>query len=214
MTSASGQRVFISYARDDVAFARDLRERLVAFGHSPWMDLFDIPAGARWPDEIDRALRSADVVVGVMTPSSLASTNVKNEWDWVIANDRRLILLMAESCEVPFHYVSINYLDFTAGQAEGFVALAKALDTPKSHQAPVPATPPAKIDEDVSTQPVSHARPAPRRPRELPVMVGRERELAQMRERLSDAFNADGGLVLIGGEAGIGKTTLVSAVDL
>ena len=147
MTSASGQNVFISYARDDVAFARDLRERLLAFGHEPWMDLFDIPAGARWPDEIDRALRSADVVVGVMTPSSLDSTNVKNEWDWVIANNRRLILLMAESCEVPFHYVSINYLDFRADQAHGFTALAKALDTPRPHQAPGPSKLSTGIDD-------------------------------------------------------------------
>lgn len=43
----AGQQIFISYSREDVAFARDLRERLIALGHQPWMDLFDIPAGAR-----------------------------------------------------------------------------------------------------------------------------------------------------------------------
>ena len=34
-----------------------------------------------------------------------------NEWDWAIANSRRLILLLIEPCEIPFHYVSRNYID-------------------------------------------------------------------------------------------------------
>ena len=155
----TGQSIFISYSREDVAFARDLRERLIALGHQPWMDLFDIPAGARWPDEIDRALRSADVIVGVMSPASLDSTNVKDEWDWVIANSRRLILLMAESCEVPFHYVSINYIDFTNDQTESFTALAQALDA----QVTAPAL--ATVEPEV----------------EAPSLFGRRRELSLLR---------------------------------
>ena len=43
-------------------------------------------------------------------------------------------------------------------------------------------------------------------------MVGRDVELARLDEALADAAGRRGRTVVIGGEAGIGKTRLVSAV--
>ena len=220
-TLPSAHRVFLSYARDDVAFARDLRERLLALGHAPWMDLFDISAGARWPDEIDRALRSADAIIGVMTPASMASENVKNEWDWAIANSRRLVLLLAEPCDVPFHYVSRNYIDCTADREAGFAALRDALSghqdipatSPSASANPAqPVPPPAPSPESVTAPPMpaggSRLRRALTRRRTVPTLVGRDAEQRRLQIALADLQNGQGRLILIGGEAGIGKTTL------
>lgn len=49
-------------------------------------------------------------------------------------------------------------------------------------------------------------------PTTLPPLVGRDRELALLRERLSEAREGRGSLVLIDGEAGIGKTALAAAL--
>ncbi len=45
-----------------------------------------------------------------------------------------------------------------------------------------------------------------------PALYGREAEVALLRESLREAFNGHGRLVLIGGEAGIGKTALVETL--
>src|SRR5438067_11845897 len=45
-----------------------------------------------------------------------------------------------------------------------------------------------------------------------PSLVGRDRELAALREHLIAALAGHGSLVLIGGEAGIGKTALAEAL--
>ncbi|HUG13596.1 MAG TPA: AAA family ATPase, partial [Thermomicrobiales bacterium] len=197
--------VFISYARDNVGFARDLRERLLALGRRPWMDIFDISPGARWPTEIDRALRGAGVVVGLMSPAALASENVMNEWDWAIANERRLILLLIEPCEIPFHYVSRSYLDFTIDQEPAFDTLLRALDIPPSDDGAPPADVLAATDFPalVTTGLIT---------RRAVTMVGRDAELDQLRGCLRAALASEGSLVLLGGEAGIGKTTISAAL--
>ena len=54
--------------------------------------------------------------------------------------------------------------------------------------------------------------PRPARDRHAPLLIGRDRELATLRDHLARAISGEGSLVLIGGEAGIGKTALADAL--
>ena len=44
------------------------------------------------------------------------------------------------------------------------------------------------------------------------VLIERDREVERLLELLADAVDGDGRLVFVGGEAGVGKTSLISAV--
>jgi HEAT repeat protein/GTPase SAR1 family protein len=123
--------IFISYKREDETFARQLREQLHAWGWRTWMDIFDIPKGAYWPDEIQKGLESADSVVGILSPNSVQSRNVKNEWDWSIVYKKRLILLMVENCIVPMNYVSLNWIEYHKAPDTAYIQLKTALEVGK-----------------------------------------------------------------------------------
>ncbi len=106
-----GRQVFISYERNDGDVARQVRAHLAAAGVRTWMDEYDIQVGAYWPDEVDKGLAASDIVVGILSPEAMASRNVKNEWDWAIQNDKRLVLVRVAPTVIPHRYVSINFID-------------------------------------------------------------------------------------------------------
>jgi pimeloyl-ACP methyl ester carboxylesterase len=105
--------IFISYDRADAEIARRIRIDLTRRGASTWMDEFDVPPGAYWPDEIDKGLGACTTVVGLLSPDAIASRNVKNEWDWALFNNRRLLLVLVRPCTVPHRYISLNWIDAT-----------------------------------------------------------------------------------------------------
>jgi pimeloyl-ACP methyl ester carboxylesterase len=137
-------QIFISYQRTDSDFARQVRAHLAAAGVRTWMDEYDIPVGAYWPDEIDKGLTGSEIVVGILSPDAMTSRNVKNEWDWAIQNDKRLLLLQVVPTVIPHRYVSINFIDATDIHRDRALAgLLTALDivvAPESEELRPPAT--------------------------------------------------------------------------
>lgn len=120
-------KVFISYSQTDAEFSDRLRDSIRAMSHDTWRDVDDIPKGANWDDAIDVGLRTCDVVVGVLSPDSVASDNVKNEWAWSLSNRKPLILLLHRPCAIPHRYVRINYIDFTLDEETAFAQLEMAI---------------------------------------------------------------------------------------
>jgi eukaryotic-like serine/threonine-protein kinase len=135
------KQVFISYSRKDETFALQVREFLIEQGCHPWIDVYDIPKGTDpevniigWDDAIDSGLKVSDIVLGIMTPESVASHNVLNEWGWAISNKKPLLLLFLRDCDVPHRYARINYIDFRKNPSIGFHVLSQSLDRPRIYQ--------------------------------------------------------------------------------
>ncbi|RFM32549.1 toll/interleukin-1 receptor domain-containing protein [Chitinophaga silvisoli] len=68
-------RLFISYAREDEAFARTLNAALNQAGYHTFFDKSTIKIGDVFPEKIIRALKRTDACILIMSPYS-----VQSEW--------------------------------------------------------------------------------------------------------------------------------------
>ena len=104
-------RIFLSYAREDVDSAKNLAEAVGRAGHEVWWDRH-LHGGSRFSDEIDRALKDAEVVVVLWTEASIKSAWVQDE----AAEGRdteRLVPVSLDGCRPPlgfrqFHTIGLD----------------------------------------------------------------------------------------------------------
>ena len=80
---------FLSYSRDDSAFARRLAEDLKKAGASVWLDQLDIEPGEEWDSAIEEALVQSPRMLLVLSPSSVKSRNVRNEIAFALDNQKK-----------------------------------------------------------------------------------------------------------------------------
>lgn len=102
-------RIFLSYAREDAAAAKELAESLSHEGHEVWWD-FHIHGGSRFAAEIDRALKDAEAVVVLWSESSIQSAWVQDEA--AEARDtNRLIPVTLGECKPPLGFRQFHSVD-------------------------------------------------------------------------------------------------------
>ncbi len=65
-------KVFISYASEDIASAEKLYDYLKSAGYDPWLDKKRLLPGQDWNTEIRLALRKADFIVMLLSHISIA----------------------------------------------------------------------------------------------------------------------------------------------
>jgi hypothetical protein len=127
-------RVYFSYAHPDEGAARRIAEllerqsagRLVAVGH--WDQL---PAGQTWAISEQREIKSADVVIALLSESSVASDYVRVETELAITEGKPLIpvLIQGISGQVPWVFPARAWLDLRHWDGESTDAeLASLVD--------------------------------------------------------------------------------------
>jgi hypothetical protein len=127
MTAEKQRKTFLSYSRVNKDFAIRLAKELKSEGFNIWLDQMDIPAGARWDREVEKALRESEIFMIILTSASVDSENVMDEIGYAIDNNKRFLPVLLEKCEVPFRLRRFQYVDFTDKSFDDGVESAKEL---------------------------------------------------------------------------------------
>jgi cold shock CspA family protein len=126
--SSSAPRVFISYAREDKAFAEKLCRDLRQAGVKPWLDSVDLLPGQRWEPAIREAIRDSSYFIAVLSSRSVGKKGyVQKEIRQALSiaeeysEDRIFIIpVRLDECEPSFEglrslHMTDLFLDYTGG---------------------------------------------------------------------------------------------------
>jgi len=81
-------------------------------GTEIWLDVDDIPPGMKWSSAIQEGLDSADVMLVIVSPDSMASSNVEDEWQYALDRGVPVIPVLLEPADVHFQLNRLQYIDF------------------------------------------------------------------------------------------------------
>lgn len=209
--------IFISYARSDHERVEQLVHALHSAGYSAWLDS-DLAGGVEYSREIEARIQACKAVVVVWSAASVESNWVADEAE--IGRDAgKLVPLVIDGTRPKIGFRQFQAVDFSewTGNIEDpcFQLLERALE---KHVGPTAPSKPAGTQSpseafgtgnDGSSDPIKFdpsalqtARPA------LTPLVGRETEERTLTELVEKAKRGEGGLLLIGGQPGVGKTRL------
>lgn len=133
--------IFLSYAHEDYQRAAKIAPALEEAGHNVWWDR-RIHAGSRFSAEIDRALKSADLVVVLWSRVSVESAWVHDEA--AAGRDTgRLVPVLIERVELPLGFRQYQTIDLSRGlrSARTVRPLVEGIRSKLSDQPLVSATP-------------------------------------------------------------------------
>ena len=106
-------KAFISHSSKDNFFSQKIAELLSELGVNVWIDVADIRGGTNWGDQIQLALDECDLMLLVLSPDSMASGNVKQEWQYYYLGVKKpLIPLLFRPAKIPYQLYGLQYVDF------------------------------------------------------------------------------------------------------
>lgn len=172
---------FISYSRRDAGRISPLVEALQANGHRVWWDR-DIPPGRNFEREIEAALASASCILVMLTKNSAESEWVQGESSFG-QEHKKLIPVLLDDVRVPVPLRSLQLADLRGWPdkdhaKDAFRKLVVSLGAHADRQVP-----PARQ------------------------FVGRSDALLALQQGFARAVRGAGGVMMISGEPGIGKTS-------
>lgn len=152
-------QIFISYSRTDEPFARQLATALSDMGADIWIDIEDIPAGMKWSSAIQQGLDTADALIVAISPESMASRNVEDEWQYFLDHNKPVIPVFLRDAKIHFQLNRIQWIDF---KNQPFDAALIALHAEMRRNGIKLQAPPAPTGD---SPPLTHGHDAPPQPK-------------------------------------------------
>src|SRR5688572_12029047 len=123
---------FISYAREDMEYVRQLNEALKGRGRTTSLDVQDLLPAEEWPSRLEALLRESDNFVFVASPDSAASEECTREVALALAFHKRIVPIVVRDLDfstLPPSIRSINVIFFQGSIEAGIESLLRAFDT-------------------------------------------------------------------------------------
>lgn len=92
-------KVFISYSRKDVDFAKQLTEELQKSNNDFWIDWEGIPPTVDWWKEIEKGIEDSDAFLFLISPDSARSKICGQEIDYAVKNGKRLLPIVVRETD-------------------------------------------------------------------------------------------------------------------
>jgi hypothetical protein len=106
-------QAFISYGHADIDFVLHLVSSFSELNVPIWVDFQQLIAGDDWRQEINDALNKSDVMILVISPTSINSREVRREWRyWLGRKDKPPILpVLHKLAEIPYELAELHYIE-------------------------------------------------------------------------------------------------------
>ncbi len=107
---------FVSYSRSDAAVAAALVQAAAARGRTLWLDTEDLAPGTAWPEELSRAIESADAVVCLLSAAWVGSRECLRELELAVQYGKRLVSVLVEPMAwnvLPVELRPLQWIDAT-----------------------------------------------------------------------------------------------------
>ncbi len=119
--------IFFSYSRQDSDFVIHLAQSLREAGAKVWLDQLDIQPGSRWDKSIEQALFKSDTLLVILSRTSVESANVMDEVSFALEENKRVVPILLEECDIPFRLRRLQFADFTGNRNQALNTLVASL---------------------------------------------------------------------------------------
>ena len=124
-------KVFISHSSADKPFVRELAQSIESAGFQVWLDEKELLVGDSLPRKISEAIKSASVVLVVVSEASIKSKWLAFELNQATQNmvegKCRVIPVVIEKVELPPEVTGLLYADFTTNKEHALSSIITAL---------------------------------------------------------------------------------------